>query len=147
MTAAKKFLALPGCKQRLLLRSAVLLASIRVGLALFSFPVLLRLHARLTSRRSLHSRRLLLSPEQIRWAISVAGRQVPGAQNCLVQALAAAALLQVAGHPSRLCIGVNREGRTLLDAHAWVELDGRHMIGEAAEPRYTRLFSWDGGRA
>jgi hypothetical protein len=53
----------------------------------------------------------------------------------------------MAGHSGRLCIGVSRDGGNLLDAHAWVEWDGQTVIGEAAEPRYTCLFSWDGGRA
>ncbi len=147
MKAAKKFLALPGCRQWLLLRSAVILATVRVGLAIFPFPVLLGLHARLTSRRSLLSRHLILSPDHITWAVSVAGRRVPGAQNCLVQALAGAILLLRAGHPSLLCIGVNRSSGNPLDAHAWVELDGRPVIGAVREHRYTCLFSWDGGWA
>lgn len=146
MRVTKKFLSLPRCKRRLLLRSALLLASARVGLAIIPFHALLRTQARMTARRSSVPQHPLLPPEQIGWAITVAGRYVPGAQNCLVQALATTVLLHMAGHSGRLCIGVGRDGGDLLGAHAWVELDGSSVIGVAALPHYARLFSWDGGR-
>ncbi len=146
MKAVIRFLALPTSSRHLLLQSALLLVVSRLTLAVLSFRVVLRLHAWVTRRG------LLLSPsgsrpaEQIAWALGVAGRRVPGGRNCLVQALAGASLLLRAGHHSRLCIGVNRSSGNPLDAHAWVELDGRPIIGAVREPRYICLLSWDGGQ-
>lgn len=147
MKATTKFLALPWCRQRLFLYSSFLLLSARVGLATLPFHVLLRLCERFTRRRLFVMQDVRVTPEQIVWAITLASRYVPGGHNCLVQALAAAAQLRMAGHPACLCIGVDRVDPDRLDAHAWVELNGRHMIGGTTEPRYTRLFAWDGGRA
>lgn len=145
MQATRRFLALPRHRQRLLLHSSFLLLVARVGLAIIPFNLVLRLHERLTRRTRSMRHGIYVEPEQITWAITLASRYVPGGQNCLVQALAAAAKLRMAGHAACLCIGINRIDPDRLDAHAWVELNGRHMIGGAAESRYTRLFAWDGG--
>ena len=45
------------------------------------------------------------------------------------------------GHDSELHIGVAHEDGAFA-AHAWVEQDGRVLIGEAERRTYTRLVSW-----
>lgn len=147
MKVTRKFLALPWHKQRLLLRSLLLLLRARVGLAALPFPVVLRLHEPGVRRPRFLDRVVPPTPEQIAWAIALTSRFIPGGRNCLVHALAATAQLRRDGYAARLCIGVDRRASNHLDAHAWVELNGRHVIGGTAESRYTRLFAWEGGRA
>lgn len=58
--------------------------------------------------------------------------------SCLVRSLALADLLERRGVPGGLIrIGVRRDAGTL-DAHAWVELDGR-VVGD--DPRRVRRFT------
>ncbi|MBA3974975.1 MAG: hypothetical protein C0504_12260 [Candidatus Solibacter sp.] len=77
-----------------------------------------------------------LSAEQIAWAAMAGAGRVPGAK-CLVVALVGEAMLRASGYEAELCIGVSTtEG---FKAHAWVELDGRAVIGAAADGGYARL--------
>lgn len=60
------------------------------------------------------------SPEDVLWALHAAARRIPGTR-CLAWALACRGLLQRAGIPSRVRIGVAKERGRRLVAHAWVE--------------------------
>jgi len=62
------------------------------------------------------------------WAIAVAARYIPGSK-CLVQALAGRELLAGYGFSSTIHLGVAKDSRNWLNAHAWVESGGRTIIG------------------
>ena len=69
------------------------------------------------------------------WAVQGVGRRLPG-MTCLVQALAANAMLARRGVPARVRIGVRRSATPTapLDAHAWLEsAAGRVLIGDVPE--------------
>ena len=71
-------------------------------------------------------------------ALRRADRLLPWSPTCLVRALALADLLARAGVPHALIrVGVRRDGDAL-DAHAWVELDGR-VVGD--DPDVARRFT------
>jgi hypothetical protein len=73
------------------------------------------------------------------WAVKAAGRAIPGCTNCLVQAIAAEAILVVAGHPCELRIGVAKGESGEFLAHAWVEHEGKMLIGEFERGRFSLL--------
>jgi hypothetical protein len=77
------------------------------------------------------------------WAVDTASRLVPGV-SCLAQALAARRLLLEGGHDPKICLGVS--GPERFEAHAWVELDGVPVIGQAEMGRFVRLPYVGGGR-
>jgi hypothetical protein len=56
--------------------------------------------------------------------------------SCLEQSLALVSLLAIRGTPARLVIGVSR---TPFVAHAWVECDGRILLGESETHGVTPL--------
>ena len=58
--------------------------------------------------------------------------------TCLTQALALRSLLAADGRPSALRLGVARERRGF-EAHAWLESEGRILIGGGDVQRYTPL--------
>ena len=68
-----------------------------------------------------------VSLEDIGTAVTAAGRHVPGS-TCLTEALVGEILLSRRGFPSRLRLGVAREAGELR-AHAWVESEGRIVVG------------------
>lgn len=80
-------------------------------------------------------------PTRIEWAVRVASRAVPGT-TCLTQALALHRLLSRYRYPSVVQVGVrNIDGR--FTAHAWVEYDGRPLLGTEKEvAAYSRFFTW-----
>lgn len=78
--------------------------------------------------------------EQVVWACRAAAQRMPFA-TCLSSALALQHLLARSGHASELHIGVANDAREF-QAHAWLEREGRILIGEQDQHRYARLTSW-----
>jgi hypothetical protein len=83
-------------------------------------------------------------PELITWAVRAASRLVPMA-TCLTQAVAAQLLLVRSGHASEICVGVARDAAEAFRAHAWVELQGRVVLGAEGVTAFSRLPSFGGG--
>jgi len=143
MTGLGQFLRLPPADRRLLVTAALLQAAIRFGLSVLPYRKIRRLVDRLARVRRRHHAAASVSPERIAWAVARAGRSVPGA-TCLTQALAAKVLLERRGHPARVRVGIGRaEGAPLL-AHAWVECEGRILLGGTDLARYTPLAALEG---
>jgi hypothetical protein len=117
-----RFACLPARDRRLLIRSAFLLAGIGLGLWLLPFERLRSLLGR-AARRGCWA-----SADRVVWAVGAASRCVP-MSTCLIQALAAQVLLGGAKHPASVCIGVTRGEGGRLQAHAWVESEGKVLIG------------------
>jgi hypothetical protein len=113
----------------LLIEAAILLVAVRFGLALMGFRRLRTALPRVTTSRQQPRDRVV-------WAVKAIARRLPAAR-CLSQALVMNALLSRHGHASDLKIGVRLADRTVrdvpLDAHAWVECDGRIVIGAIAD--------------
>ncbi len=159
----RKFVSLSPAERRLLADAALWVAFVRLGLWFLSFQSLRRLLARLAHRRkssrgghriafgfkyarddlrsgvSVHSPQL--TPERITWAVRASSRFVPQA-TCLTQALAAQVLLQREGYPAHLRLGVALE-KSKLQSHAWVESQGKIVIGGPRFEHLTSLPSFD----
>lgn len=121
----------------LLLRTWPFLLGVRLALALGSYA---RVRAWL-ERRSARGRAGDPHPSRssLVWAVRAAGRYVPSSRPCLTQALVLDSYLRRAGYPSRLVLGVQRTRAGALEAHAWVESEGRVVLGGEATGRYTEL--------
>lgn|SRR5574341_1234140 len=146
MRRLHKFLLLPQSERRLLVKTALLLWAVRLGLWVVPFRALrLRLY-RLSEAppEGVHNGTATgVSPERIAWAVAAASRYVPRA-TCLVQALAGRFLLEQHGHPATLRIGVARDDeRGNFEAHAWLECRGRVVIGGTQSERYQPLLAPD----
>ena len=145
MTRLGKFLRLPPAERRLLVGATLLVIAIRLGLSLLPFPTLRRWLARAASAPAGGERTARPSVERLAWAVTVGSRYVPAA-TCLTQALAAQTLLVRHGHPASLRIGVARGAGGQFEAHAWVESQGRLVIGGAGSERFVPLPALDGER-
>ena len=85
-----------------------------------------------------------MHPDRVVWAVVVASRYVP-MSTCLTQALAAQVLLARRGFPAHLHIGVAKKGaEARFEAHAWVESQGKVVIGGSEPGRYTQLLALEG---
>ena len=129
MKQVRKFLLLPLTERGLLLRSVILLSAIRIGLWLLPFRILRRFLDRVACAPAAPHRVNSSPQDRIAWAVTVASRFAPGGSNCLTKALAARVLLARQGCPACLHIGVAKGEGGKLDAHAWVESQGRIVIG------------------
>jgi hypothetical protein len=128
-----------------LLRAWILLVRVRLILWLLPWPSAERALARLnappartpfSSILQFFNSSIPSAPEplssQLRWAVLAASRFIP-ASTCLVQALALQILLTRAGHVSDLRLGVASSSTDGVTAHAWLEYEGRVLIGERQE--------------
>jgi transglutaminase superfamily protein len=109
------------------------LTLLQVRLALWLLPW------RIVSRVPVPSnRRHTLSTESSTAAIRAVSRYVPSA-TCLVQALALRRLLARHGRVSVLNLGVRNPLCGRLQAHAWLEVEGRVILGDPGTADYARL--------
>ena len=77
--------------------------------------------------------------------MAAASRRVPKA-TCLTQAIALRTLLARDGKESELRIGVAKAEDGRLEAHAWLESDGRIVIGGRESSRFAVLAAGEKGR-
>ena len=145
MTRVHKLLRLPSENRRLLAKSMVMLWVIRVGLWVLSFRTLIRLISGMTRTPPKSQAENEDVTARVIWAVTAAGRFVP-ASTCLTEALATQVLLSQCGQPACLRIGVAKDEGGRLEAHAWVESQGRIVIGSVANlSRFTLLPPLDAG--
>lgn len=137
---------LPASERRLLAKAALLLGAIRVGLWMFPFRTLRDV---LDKAVTFHRVREMdtQTADTVVWAVEAAARHMPGFNTCLTKALAAQVLLSRRGRPTLLRIGVVRSAEGKFEAHAWVESEGRVVIGGYELERYTPLATLEGERS
>lgn len=125
IAALRRFLALDGRDQRLLLALLVALPALRLVLRWLGYTrtraVIEHFTARYPKRTPSH--RDLEQAESLAELAKIAGRRAPLAATCLPQALAVHAVLRRRGLDPELRIGV-RKADDRFEAHAWVELAG-----------------------
>lgn len=132
MGRLRRFFRLPYRDKKLLGKSLFLILVIRLGLWVLPFNVL---------DRALGAAEPVKN-EAADWAtikrvvrcVRYCSRIVPYA-SCLTQALVTRVLLRMDGQPSDLKIGVEKDGNQKFAAHAWIEVDGRIVIGRLPDHR------------
>jgi hypothetical protein len=133
MHRLRRFLAQTPADRRMLVRALGWVVLARAALWLIPFRRLREAAERLPRT----GRAALEDPGRLAWAVETVARSVPRA-TCLTQALAADALLRRSGRSPHLRIGVARDAGAL-EAHAWIELDGRVLVGDHDLHRFTPL--------
>ena len=126
----QKFLRLSSSERRLLFAGGLAVACARILLWLLPFSRLLWLVER-TALRSARVAPVRLVDDRnvnIAWGVTTAARYVPRA-TCLTQALAAQWLFAWFGCPTLLRIGVAKGDDKALRVHAWLESEGRVVVG------------------
>jgi len=138
MRRVRKFLSLSLREKSLLVKAVLLVLAIRVGLSILSFSTVQELLAKITKNHIDQDRKGRPSIDQLAWSVAAASHCVPKA-TCLVQALAIQVLLLREGYPADLQIGVARGNKAELQAHAWVESEGKIINSGSEIDRFTPL--------
>jgi len=134
LEVVRKFARLAPRDRAVLARTMVTLGLSRLVTWILPFPFGRRL---MVGKR--RADRSTITEDQITWAMQHAQRIIPRA-TCLPQAIAAEALLTRGGLPAHLQIGVKKTPDGKLTAHAWVESNGRIVVGNLRDLNdYTRL--------
>lgn len=118
---------MPNREKKLLIQSLFLILIVRVGLWVLPFNLLDRWlnHAALVGDKAADWATI----NRVVRSVRSCSRFVPGA-TCLTQALATRVLLQMDGQASDLKIGVEKDQNERFGAHAWIEVEGRIVIGK-----------------
>jgi hypothetical protein len=127
------FVRLPSADRALSVHAVWWLLLARVALWTLPFARVQELVARLGARRGTVG----VAPGRLAWTVETAARSIPRA-TCLTQALAAQVMLSRAGERPELHIGVATD-RGAFEAHAWLSLHGRALVGDHELERYARL--------
>lgn len=117
--------------RNLLITAALLLFLTQCGLALLGYGRLRQLLTRVSRSHLIAPGKCPEELERIIWAINTSAARVLGKRPCLSIAMASHWLLNRCGVPTELRIGVTRGIAGNLDAHAWVEQNGRVLIGQS----------------
>jgi hypothetical protein len=127
----------------LLLLTFILLTAIRLGLWLLPFQNLFKMVTSISEvLNSKPTNRVAL--KQITWAVNVSTRYMPGGAKCLARALTTQILMNWCGLKPEFRIGVAKS-EIGLEAHAWIEYQGRIAIGNLPDlSRFILLPSLEG---
>jgi hypothetical protein len=128
MERLSKLISLSSADRRLLMKTLLIAGTVRLGLWLLPFRILRHILVMLSKPTSQSQERDPTLVDRVAWAVTVSSRYVPGA-TCLSRALATKVLLCRRGQAAVLRIGVNRSKSGNFEAHAWVESNGRIIIG------------------
>lgn len=116
-----------------------LLVSIRLLLSFWRFDRTQRFLDRTSSYRDLQTDADITIDRRVgtlRWAVRAVARRLFGDKPCLPQALGLQWLLRRRGYDTLLHIGVRKDDKGKLEAHAWLEKDDFVLIGGSSS-RYT----------
>lgn len=135
VTAYRRLANLDRVRRRLLFEAVAAITVVGVGLRVLPFLKLRRGLDRfaelpIVRRQGPASSDVVPS---VQWAMMAASARLRA--TCLVQALAAGVMLRRRGLACRLRLGVRTrevESGVRLEAHAWIECDGRIAIGDVA---------------
>ena len=119
-------------ERRLFFQALVVVAVIRVGLRLLPYRVLRNWVEHFRKSPGLNCQMDRRHIREVTWAVEAASRRIPGT-TCLPRGMATHFLLGRLGQQSELRLGVARKPGGELEAHAWVEVQGRVVSGGAVE--------------
>lgn len=131
------FFKLSQDKQRILLKTLLLMVKVRLMLWFMSFP---RIQKSFKYIKPTDTDKAAKS--NIIWAVKVASHYVPRT-TCLTNALTGYSLFSQYGYPSLVKIGVDKSSEGEFEAHAWLEYKDEVVIGES-EKEYIPLLDFKG---
>jgi Transglutaminase-like superfamily len=142
MKKIQKFWYLDRSIRYLLVESFFLLNSIWFGFLFLKFPLLQKLLGKIGKSRSDLPAHPAISIDKIVWGVEVSTQLSPGGAKCLARALTVHTLMQRQGYDPKLQIGVIKNPLEELKAHAWVEYQGKVVIGNLSDlEKYGTLHS------
>jgi len=140
MKSLIKFLNLPHLEKKLFCQVLLTVCVIRAGLWVLPFKWVKRYLAINNSAKSQDDSADWIVITSVTNKVKTCSRFVPYA-TCLTQALTTHSVLNRQGASSELKIGVAKDGNGKFEAHAWLEVNGKIIIGKI--PRHQRFAVLD----
>lgn len=121
----------------LLFAALPLVVAVRLSLWIVPSRVTVRFLGRISANQGSKELGMAAMISSIIWAVETVSKVVPHA-TCLTQAIAAKLLLRWLGQEAQFCLGVARTDGAFR-AHAWLECDGRPVLGGSGVQSMVRL--------
>ncbi|MBU7581638.1 MAG: lasso peptide biosynthesis B2 protein [Nostoc sp. TH1S01] len=129
MKRLRKFLNLTHSDRHLLISTFILLTLVRLGLWLLPFKRLWQILSAISQVRVKPQPVDRTDLDKIVKAVDLSSRYMPGGVKCLARAFTTQVLMKRYGYSPELRIGVAKKEGGELEAHAWVESQGKVVIG------------------
>jgi hypothetical protein len=84
------------------------------------------------------------SSERVAWAIDATGRRLGRLSSCLARAVIAEMLFDPLDGPVIFNIGVRHAADGRFQAHAWIAIADRVLVGASSDD-YVPVVTWTGG--
>jgi len=133
MQKLHKLLHTDGQNRQLLVDASIILSLVRLGLWLLPFRTWQHLLMKAMHKNRLWREENRVSKAKIVWAVEIASRYQFGGVRCLARALATQILFVRCDYEAQLHIGVAKSKVGDLEAHAWVESEGKVAIGKVPD--------------
>jgi hypothetical protein len=132
-----RFARLSSERRRLLLRASLVLTGASAAVALLPFRRAIRFGCvPLRQGPQVDIGRCI-------WAVETAARRLPWRTMCIEQGLAAQRILRAAGIDAVLHYGArHKAAEGVLEAHVWVTVDGKPVIGGAEAQDFASIASF-----
>ena len=129
------YFSLSSAEKKLIIKAFLLAVRVRILVWVLPPPRLFNKRSALTVGAS-----GVPPASRVLWAVVAVTQRIPFASNCLVRAITAQILLARYGYASDLRIGVTKpQDGKCIKAHAWLEKDGKILIGEETDFSWTPL--------
>lgn len=138
MSLVHKWVRLSSEERRFAFQAWVTALLVRAGFGLLPFAVFRRMAEKVARKTRATDARFSIPLAHLCRLVTAVSRRTPHT-NCLATAFTAFILLRRQGYPVNLRLGVNRDDRTLLRAHAWVELNDQILVGRQEGKCYVPL--------
>lgn len=135
---AQRLFQLPSRERWLLAHAWLLLLTTDLALRLLPFTTVLEYCRRQNVHREVPVMGLPTPTSRLAWLVEKAGEYCPTGTSCLKEALVLSWLMARSGMPTTLRIGVGRHNGSFA-AHAWLEQDGRIVLGGPTCDAYAPL--------
>ena len=128
--------------KKLFLQAYILMMLIRLGLLLLPFRRLQDLILKVKRFESIAAGDSQPSLGAIAQSVHRSARYSPGKVMCLAKALTTAVMMSIYGFPYKIKFGVAKGESNNIEAHAWVESEGKVVVGYLPDlSRYTAMSS------
>ena len=132
-----RFRRLGSERRRLLARAVVTLSAASAAVAWLPFRRAIRFGLAGAGQTPISA------AEDCVWAVEAAARRLPWRTMCIEKGLAVQRLLRAGGIDARLHYGVRQQAETAgLNAHVWVTVDGRAIIGGEEADGFAEVASY-----
>ncbi len=138
----RKLQALSWPERGMLLEAALLLCLSRAAVLLFSFRRMAGWLGLVAQNAECEAGPLQIRRAgEVAWATRLVAARLPRISTCLVQTLAAAAMLRRRRIPGTVCLGVAK-GAAEIVAHAWLRCGGVIVTGSAGRDRFVQISAF-----